>query len=42
MAEAQGEQQSRRHGQKDQATKREELEAAVRKLNKWSSGGGGR
>ncbi|MDW6060809.1 hypothetical protein SAZ11_25840 [Streptomyces sp. FXJ1.4098] len=40
MADAQGGQQSGGQGQQDQNAKRDELEAAVRRLNKWSSGAG--
>ncbi len=40
MAATQGGQQSGGQGQQDQDAKRDELKAAVRRLNKWSSGGG--
>ncbi|MGW3571281.1 hypothetical protein ACWDSL_46650 [Streptomyces sp. NPDC000941] len=42
MADAQEAQQSGGQDRKDPDAKRKELEAALRKLNKWSSGGGRR
>lgn len=42
MADAQGDQQSGGQDRQDPDVKRKELEAALRRLNKWSSGGGRR
>ncbi|MER6144100.1 hypothetical protein ABT174_29355 [Streptomyces sparsogenes] len=42
MAETQGGQQSGGQGREDPNAKRKALEAALRKLNKWSSRGGRR